>query len=205
MIITNEMLNKKVPKEMFPTRFDSATDLYINTEKGLLLYNINPTTWNLLYPFFAQNNKFTINSYNIKNKDITFKELIDIYKEVYNREYVEKQGYNEDKRKQVLIEEFNDTFKLNNTTINDKLDFHYELKYSKSKNVYTLYYLESYIVNRVDSKSLISQKNYPQEFLDLNSYNNEIEINGVKLVDSLIYILKDKEKIKILKNNILKL
>ena len=205
MIITKEMLNKKVPKDMFPTRFDSATDLYINTKKGLLLYNINPTTWNLLYPFFAQSNKFTINSYNIKNKDITFKELIDIYKEVYNREYVEKQGYNEDKRKQVLIEEFNDTFKLNNTTINDKLDFHYELKYSKSKNVYTFYYLESYIVNRVDFKSLISQRIYPQEFLDLDSYNNEIEINGVKLVDSLIYILKDKEKIEILKNNVLKL
>ena len=205
MIITKEMLNKKVPKDMFPTSFDSATDLYINTKKGLLLYNINPTTWNLLYPFFAQSNKFTINSYNIKNKDITFKELIDIYKEVYNREYVEKQGYNEDKRKQVLIEEFNDTFKLNNTTINDKLDFHYELKYSKSKIVYTFYYLESYIVNRVDFKSLISQRIYPQEFLDLDSYNNEIEINGVKLVDSLIYILKDKEKIKILKNNVLKL
>ena len=160
MIITKEMLNEKVPKEMFPTRFDSATDIYINTENGLLLYNINPTTWNLLYPFFGQNNKFTINSYDIKNKDITFKELIDIYKEIYNREYVEKQGYNEDKRKQSLIEEFNNTFKLNNTTISNKLDFHYELKYSKSKNVYTLYYLESYIVNRVDFKSLISNSNF---------------------------------------------
>ena len=205
MIITKEMLNKKVPKEMFSTSFDSATDLYINTEKGLLLYNINPTTWNLLYPFFGQNNKFTINSYDIKNKDITFKELIDIYKEIYNREYVEKQGYNEDKRKQSLIEEFNNTFKLNNTTISNKLDFHYELKYSKSKNVYTLYYLESYIVNRVDFKTLISQKNYPQEFLNLFSYHNETEINGVKLVDSLIYILKDKEKNKLLKNNLINL
>ena len=29
MIITKEMLNKKVSKEMFPTRFDSAPDLYI--------------------------------------------------------------------------------------------------------------------------------------------------------------------------------
>ena len=73
MIITNEMLNKKVPKEMFPTRFDSATDLYINTEKGLLLYNINPTTWNLLYPFFAQNNKFNINSYDKKIKTLLLK------------------------------------------------------------------------------------------------------------------------------------
>ena len=52
MIITTDMLDKKVPTEMFPTRFDSATDFYTCTEERIILYNINPTTWNLLYPFF---------------------------------------------------------------------------------------------------------------------------------------------------------
>ena len=46
------MLNEKVPLEMIPTRLDRATDLYTYTKNGILLYNINPNTWNVLYPFF---------------------------------------------------------------------------------------------------------------------------------------------------------
>ena len=52
MIITNNMLNQKVPESMIPSRLDSATDLYTNTHDGLILYNIKPDTWNVLYPFF---------------------------------------------------------------------------------------------------------------------------------------------------------
>ena len=67
MIITKEMLNEKVPSNMFPTRLDSAMNLYtyINN-KGLVLYNVNPDTWNCLYPFFELNHKFTINNYNLR-------------------------------------------------------------------------------------------------------------------------------------------
>ena len=36
MIITKEILNQKVPRKMFPTRLDSATDLYTYTDQGLL-------------------------------------------------------------------------------------------------------------------------------------------------------------------------
>ena len=79
MIITKDMLNKKVPKEMLPSSFDSATDLYTNTKDGLILYNIKPDTWNILYPFFQQENKFMINPYKIENPDITYRELIDLY------------------------------------------------------------------------------------------------------------------------------
>lgn len=104
MIITKNMLNKKVPLEMIPTRLDSATDLYTYTKNGLLLYNINPNTWNVLYPFFQQANKFTIDSYEIENKNITYKDLIEIYNNVYNTEYVAKRGFDENTRKQVLID-----------------------------------------------------------------------------------------------------
>ena len=204
MIITTDMLDKKVPTEMFPTRFDSATDLYTCTEEGIILYNINPTTWNLLYPFFGPKHKFTIDNYNIENKNITFNELIEIYKDVYHRYYEEKEGYNECKRKQVLVEEFNNTFGINNTTINNKLDFHYELKYSKSKNVYTLYYLESYIVNTVDIRKLLKQNKYSQAILNLNNYHGATSLNDVKLADSVIYILSDVKKLELLKKSIIK-
>lgn len=198
------MLKRKVPIEMIPSRLDSATDLYINTKHGLILYNILPDTWNVLYPFFQQKNKFTIDSYEIETKEITFQELIDLYNEIYNNEYVIKRGFNEEKRKQVLIQEFNETFDVSGTKINKKLDSHYELKYSKSKNVYTLYYLESYIINEIDDiDKLLNQKVYKQELLDLDKTPIVKEINGVKLVDSLS-MLDDADKLNIVRDNILK-
>lgn len=203
MIITKNMLNEKVPLEMIPTRLDSATDLYTYTKHGLILYNINPNTWNVLYPFFQQTNKFTIDSYEIENKDITYKDLIEIYNNVYNTEYVAKKGFDESKRKQVLIGEFNKTFGVSGTIISAKLDSHYELKYSKSKNVYTLYYLESYIANNIDDiDKLLNQKVYEQKLLNLNKYPVDKEINGIKVVDSLV-LLDDKTKLDLVKRNIL--
>mgnify|MGYP004478551789 FL=1 len=203
MIITKNMLNEKVPLEMIPTRLDSATDLYTYTKNGLLLYNINPNTWNVLYPFFQQANKFTIDSYEIENKNITYKDLIEIYNNVYNTEYVAKRGFDENTRKQVLIDEFNKTFGVSGTKISDKLDSHYELKYSKSKNVYTLYYLESYIANNIDDvDKLLNQKVYEQEILSLNKYPVDKEINGIKVVDSIV-LLDDKTKLDLVKKNIL--
>ena len=197
------MLNEKVPLEMIPTRLDSATDLYTYTKHGLILYNINPNTWNVLYPFFQHTNKFTIDSYEIENKDITYKDLIEIYNNVYNTEYVAKKGFDESKRKQVLIGEFNKTFGVSGTIISAKLDSHYELKYSKSKNVYTLYYLESYIANNIDDiDKLLNQKVYEQKLLNLNKYPVDKEINGVKVVDSLV-LLDDKTKLDLVKRNIL--
>ncbi len=203
MIITKDMLKEKVPPEMILTRLDSATDLYTNTKYGLILYNIMPDTWNVLYPFFQQKNKFTIDSYEIDKKEITYQELIDLYNEIYYREYVMKRGFDEDKRKQVLIQEFNETFHVNGTKISTKLDSHYELKYSKSKKVYTLYHLESYVVSEIDSiNNLLNQKVYKQEFLNLDKMPLAKEINGVKLVDSLS-ILEDDDKLGIVRENIL--
>ena len=203
MIITKNMLNQKVPMEMIPSRLDSATDLYTYTRDGLILYNIKPDTWNVLYPFFQQENKFTIDSYKIKNQDITYRELIDLYMGIYNKEYVTKRGFDEEKRKNVLLEEFNSVFNVSGTKISEKLDSHYELKYSKSKNVYTLYYLESYIISDIDDvNKLLSQKVYKQELLILDKFNMPKEINGVKLVDSLS-ILDDVDKINIVRKNVL--
>lgn len=203
MIITKNLLNEKIPLEMIPTRLDSATDLCTYTKHGLILYNINPSTWNVLYPFFQQINKFTIDSYEIENKDITYKDLIEIYNNIYNTEYVAKKGFDESKRKQVLIDEFNKTFGVSGTTISAKLDSHYELKYSKSKNVYTLYYLESYIANNIDDiDKLLNQNVYKQEILNLNKYPLDKEINVIKVVDS-VALLDDKTKLDLVKKNIL--
>lgn len=55
MIITKEILDEKDPKDMMPTRLDSVLNLYINVrrneESRLLVYNVYPEPWNLLYFF----------------------------------------------------------------------------------------------------------------------------------------------------------
>lgn len=91
MIITKEILNQKVPKDMIPTRLDSALNLYTNIhykdKTGIIVYNINPDTWNCLYSFYELNHKFTIDNYNINIKNPTYGELIEEYKSVYQKVY----------------------------------------------------------------------------------------------------------------------
>lgn len=201
MIITKDMYDKKVPKEMIPKRLDSATDLYTNTKKGLTLYNIKPDTWNVLYPFFQQGNKFTMDDFEVLNDDLTFGELINLYMDIYHKYYELELGFYEEKRKSVLTQEFNETFGVSGTKISKKLDAHYELKFSKSKNVYTLYYLESYIASYIDDvDKLLNQSVYAQELLDLSQFPIPKEVNGIKLVDSLS-ILNDLDNLNLVRNS----
>lgn len=204
MIITKELLDKKVPHDMMPTRLDSAMNLYSNIEnkdhQGLILYNVNPTTWNCLYPFFELNHKFTIDNYNFSKTNITYKELIEEYKNKYKNIHELKNGYTKQKRVQILLEEYIKTFNLKSATIADELEPCYELKYSKSKNVWTLYYFENYVVNKIkDIDILLNQKLYHQEFMPLN--NNQKEINGIEVVSNITYLLSSKSNIAKLEKN----
>ena len=77
MIIANNILDEKIPKEILPTRLDSAMNLYtnvnINGKSGILVYNTNPDTWNTLYPFYEQNHKFTIDNYKFSKENENYK------------------------------------------------------------------------------------------------------------------------------------
>lgn len=107
MIITKEILNKKVPKDMMPTRLDSALNLYTNVhyknETGIIVYNTNPETWNCLYSFYELNHKFTIDNYNFSNENLTYEELIEEYKSVYQKVYEKEKGYTKELRVNTLI------------------------------------------------------------------------------------------------------
>lgn len=203
MIITKDMLSQKVPKDMFPTRLDSALNLYTYVKnKGLALYNVNPTTWNQLYTFFELNHKFTFDNYKFRNNDITFEELIEEYQSKYQEIYERERGYTKEKRQEVLVSEYKNTFDLNNVTIGAELEPCYELKYSKSKNVWTLYYFENYVASSVnDIEKLVNQKIYNQEFIPLDC--NLDKINGIDIVSNLPYTLSNDSNVKILKENAL--
>lgn len=207
MIITRNILDEKVPKQMIPTRLDSAMNLYTNVsykgETGIIVYNTNPATWNCLYSFYELNHKFTIDEYNFGKEDITYRELIEEYQKVYKEIYEDKKGNIKNIRKQILIDEYKKTFNLKDVHINDELLPIFELKYSKSKNVWTLYYFENYVADSVNSfDDLLNQKLYEQKILPLDSSVKELD--GVALVSNIPYLLSVQSNVEKLNNNLMK-
>lgn len=207
MIITENILDEQVPKEMMPTRLDSAMNLYTNVnyngKTGIIVYNTNPDTWNCLYSFYELNHKFTIDNYSFSKENMTYRELIEEYKKVYQDVYEIQKGNTKNVRIQTLIDEYKRTFDLDNVHISDELLPIFELKYSKSKNVWTLYYFENYIADCVDDfNKLINQKLYEQNILPIDSSIKEID--GVELTSNIPYLLSIKSNVEKLQNNIIK-
>lgn len=207
MIITRNILDEKVPKQMIPTRLDSTMNLYTNVsykgETGIIVYNTNPATWNCLYSFYELNHKFTIDEYNFGKEDITYRELIEEYQKVYKEIYEDKKGNIKNIRKQILIDEYKKAFNLKDVHINDELLPIFELKYSKSKNVWTLYYLENYVADSVNSfDDLLNQKLYEQKILPLDSSLKELD--GIALVSNIPYLLSVQSNVEKLNNNLMK-
>ena len=208
MIITEDILDKQVPIDVMPTRLDSAMNLYTNInydgQTGIIVYNINPSTWNCLYPFYELNHKFTIDNYSFNKKDITYRELIKEYGKMYKEIYEYKNGNTKEKRIKILSEEFIKTFGLNEVRIQDELKPIFELKFSKSKNVWTLYYFENYVASHVDSlEKLLNQNLYEQKILPID-YNAK-KIDGLEITTNILYLLSLQENREKLKDNTLKL
>lgn len=207
MIIADDILDVKVPKDMVPTRLDSALDLYTNvsygSQNGILLYNTSPKTWNCLYPFYELNHKFTIDTYKFHGDELTYRQLIAEYNEIYKSVYEEEQGQTRDKRVEILANEFKKTFGLSSVSVGEELSPVFELKFSKSKNVWTLYYFESYVANKVDSlKTLLEQTVYEQKVLPL--VPGLTEIDGVEIGSNVQHLLSLDDTIKTLSNYLLR-
>lgn len=206
MIITKDLLNQKVPKEMIPNRLDSALNLYTNirykNESGIIVYNTNPDTWNCLYSFYELNHKFTMDNYNISNENPTYGELIEEYKSVYKKIYEQENGYKKEIRINTLIEEFKKTFNLADVNISDELEPIFELKYSKSKNVWTLYYFENYVANKVETlNDLLNQNLYDQKILPLDYTITTID--GIDITSNIPYLLSIEANIEKLNDNLI--
>ena len=208
MIITNNILDEKVPIEILPTRLDSAMNLYtnikVNKKSGILVYNTNPDTWNTLYPFYEQNHKFTIDNYKFSKENITYRELLEEYQKVYHKIYEIDNQNTKSVRIKTLIEEYKKTFNLKAVHIGEELLPIFELKYSKSKNVWTLYYFENYVVDKIDElDTLLNQKIYNQKILPLDP--NIKELDGIELTSNIPYLLTLEENIEKLKKNIIEI
>lgn len=206
MIITKNILDEQVPKEMMPTRLDSAMNLYTNVnyngKSGIIVYNTNPDTWNCLYSFYELNHKFTLDEYKFNKENITYRELIEEYQKVYKKIYEDEKSNTKNVRIQTLIYEYKRTFNLKDVNISAELLPIFELKFSKSKNVWTLYYFENYVADSVDNfDDLLNQKLYEQKILPLDDSIKEID--GIELTSNIPYLLSIKSNVEILNNNLI--
>ena len=114
------------------------------------------------------------------------------YKRKYKEEYENKMGYTKDKRIQILKSEFLKTFNLSDVTSKDELEPIFELKYS----------FFNYVANSIDKLAgLINQKLYDQKIMPLDS--SITNIDGIDVVSNITYLLKSKENIEVLNNNVL--
>lgn len=206
MIITPNILDEKIPKDIIPTRLDSAMNLYTNVtydgKSGIIVYNTNPNTWNCLYSFYELNHKFTIDNYRFNKENITYRELIKEYQKVYKSNYEEQKGNTKQKRIEILSNEFKKTFDIAEVNISAELEPIFELKFSKSKNVWTLYYFENYVANYIDNlDKLLNQKIYEQKILPLDP--NIKEIDGVEVTSNIPYMLSIESNIEKLNNSLI--
>ncbi len=206
MIITKDILDEKVPKDMIPTRLDSALNLYtfvsFYDQSGILVYNINPDTWNCLYSFYELNHKFTLDDYTFSIESPTYRDLIDEYQKVYSRIYEVEKGNVKEVRTNILLKEYQKTFGVEEVHIGDELLPIYELKYSKSRNVWTLYYFENYVANSVTFlDTLLNQDVYPQKLLPLDASIESVD--GIPLASNIPYLLSLDSNIKKLRDHLI--
>ena len=183
--ITDEILNKKIENK--PSRFDMAINFYCCVYKDgnyyLVGYYYNPE-WDLYYPFYDDVNKTPVLKQSTAN---TYGELLKETDETILIDIEEKLNYAKQR-----------FFELIGTRCNvekSDIDVLYELKYSKTANLYTIYKLFNFIVTDVqDIQKMLNPTNLTDcKLFDLENLKNEkIVENASWFVNEAIDELKQK-------------
>ena len=185
--ITNDLLEKKVENK--PSRFDMAINFYCCLEKDnkyyLVAYYYNPA-WNLYYPFYDDVNKTPI----LKDSEAdTFRELIQETNQVIDIDL--------DKKIELAHKRFKELIGCDCKVMQAKIKEMFELKYSKTANLYSIYKLYNFIITKVeDLKTILNPQNLKCEIFDLDN------LDSTKLVSNAIWFVN--ESIEELKENAIK-
>ena len=170
--ITDDILNDKIQHK--PSRFDMAINFYCCIEKDnknyLVAYYYNPA-WNLYYPFYDDVNKTPIIKQSISN---TYKQLI--------QEANQTISINLDEKILLAQKRFRELVGCDCKVIQSKTKELFELKYSKTANLYSIYKLYNFIITEVkDLNAILNPQNLKCELFDLDN------LDGTKLVGNAIW------------------
>ena len=190
IIEDEQFLASAVPKEFYPKRFAIATNfVIISKDKGFLLFNYEPEKWNQWYPFFSS----VADLYEFHG--VTYSDLVDEFNsKILSLSHV-KRRFEKGKK---------DLFKILNISggsisyKKDPVSPEYWLKYSKTQDIWTMYYMEFVQVSKISEIDFSKLQTNIVDFLDLSadSLDHAIEegkFKNVEIVDNTLDILKNKE------------
>jgi uncharacterized protein YhbP (UPF0306 family) len=203
IIITDDILNNIVPSDIMPRRLDSATILLVclkhQDKEGILVFNTSPDIWMTWYPFYDDTNKYVIN-YEFKSK--TYGELIKEYETIFS-----KNAKDEESRIKCVKELFMSRFNVNKIDVEDSsiANSFYQLRYSKTANLWTLYRIEFFIVKFIDNPLNIMLQNKIQQDILPFTHNSKELFNNMPITESLWLILNNKDLVEKLRNYIIEL
>ncbi len=178
MIIEKNILENNIKENIKIERFDMAINFYsvvkINGSPNLVCYDFK-SVWNSWFPFYDDVNKTPV----IKPSEAkTYDDLI--------RECDKYIDINIDEKIKLAKDRFKELIG-NSDFVISKLTHHvlYEIKYSKSANLYTLYKLYNFVITSIDDKNiLLNPKKLKCKTFNLNNFNND------NLVSNALYIVE---------------
>ena len=191
---TAEFLDSKIPGECFPQRFAIATNLLLCADDGiaqsLLLFNYEPEKWNQWYPYFSSyNGKYDFKGETYGDVRSDFNSSILCQSSTSERFASARNGFAE------LLGIAPD-FEIVESTVKPEM----WLKYSKTQNVWTFYYMEFYQVTKIKG----FEKNVVDgDIVDLMPLTTDViqqviqtgQYKGIDVVDNTISLLQDQSVI----------
>ena len=188
----DSFLKNIVSEDKMPERFSVATNLILicdnGKEAGFMLFDYEPDKWNQWYPYFVSIN----GEFNFKGG--TYGQLTDIFKEeiLLSDQML---GKNEHSKKNILRYI---GLQAQCEVIEDVIEPEYWLKFSKTANVWTLYYIE---FHQISSNQIVQLDVLDKENITIMPIRDDIISNvvdtgqyeGKDVVDNTISILRDKQ------------
>lgn len=191
---TPDFLETCVPTECVPQRFAIATNILLcafigKEKKGLLLFNYEPEKWNQWYPYFSSVNDM----YSFKG--VTYADIVNIFKnDIISREDVQSRLDKAKKEFLSLLGISSGEVTISSSPVCPEM----WLKYSKTQNIWTFYYMEFFKVNHLTKMNFEKLDSNVVDFMPLtDEVISEVlktgRYRGIEVVDNTLDIIKNHE------------
>lgn len=190
-------LETRIQEGCIPQRFAIATNLIMcvdieSENKGFLLFNYEPEKWNQWYPFFSSVNAM----YEFVGEK--YRDLVNVFeKDILSRDDV-KDRFNKAKTAFLECVGFpNGDINVEDSIIEPEM----WLKYSKTQNIWTFYYMEFMQITSTSSISIPFEGTEKLAFMPLTQQSIEEVVRtgvfrGINVVDNTLELLKNADIVR---------
>lgn len=189
-----DFLETPIPAECVPKRFAIATNILLcadigNDEKGFLIFNYEPEKWNQWYPYFSSVNDM----YNFEG--ITYKDIVSIFeRDIMPRADVCARISKAESSFLELLGIVDEHIIFNDSPVVPEM----WLKYSKTQNIWTFYYMEFLQVKNLPDINFESLDPNVVDFMPLTKdVIDEVlktkKYRGIDVVDNTLDIIKNHD------------